>query len=106
MKIYKSAVFFADDQSGSIYHMDTIEYQGKFWLVPMWLESPSEGISMPARIVSLETLQHQKLLRSPTGDFCVNQPISKDVLDGLKTEAGYVVIEKPNIRILIPKGIH
>ena len=105
MKIFTTTVFFSDDTQGNIYTCDTIEYEGRMWLVPHWLESPSERMRMPVRIVLLDVLPHQKTPGSPFGDFVLNQGISKAVFEGrvLPTpESGLVVVESPKIKIPIP----
>ena len=108
MKIYKAMVFL-DTPDGAIYQMDVIQHDGRFWLVPMWIESPSEGWKKPARIICLDTLKHQKSIGSPTADFVLNVPLSKAVCDGRflpLAKSEYITVEAPNIRIDIPKGIH
>lgn len=108
MKILKTLVGL--DSGGGLYHMETIEHQGKMWLVPGWLEAPSEGWKIPARIICLDPLPHQKLPQGdPYGDFVLNGPLHKSVCDGhtqLTAGYAYVVIERPDIRIPIPRGIH
>jgi len=41
----------ADD--GELLEADTIEYEGKLWIVPEWLAGPTKGTEMPARIICL-----------------------------------------------------
>ena len=97
------------DGGGEIYKADTIEHEGKMWLVPQWLEAPSEGWKIPERIVLLDSLPHQKTLGSSFGDFVLNSPIPKAVFDGPIQQlqgSGFVVVERPDIRIPIPRGIH
>jgi hypothetical protein len=91
----------------SIFPMDTIEYEGKFWLVPRWLESIEEGWLTPERIISLENLQVQDLRKmpSPSADFSVSVPIPKFVFDGDPEQpkaAGYRVVQYPPIRFRKP----
>lgn len=105
MKIYKTMVFFEQDTTGTIHQCDTIEYQGKFWLVPQWLEFPAEQVTKPLRIICVETLPHQKTLGSPFGDFALNAPISRAVFEGqIQPPPGspYVVIERPDIPLKSP----
>lgn len=105
MKILKSLVFF-DEGDGNIYKVDTIEYEGGTWLVPGWLESPTLGYKIPERIVQIDCIRHQKTSGSSIADFVLNSPISRAVFDGQKTSLEYVVVERPDIRIPIPKGLH
>jgi hypothetical protein len=107
MKILKTLMGFSDGD-GTMFLADTIEYEGKYWLVPQWLEAPAEGWKRPARIVSLAPLKHQKSTM-PGIDFVLNVPIPKAVFDGeVPTGSGaqYVVIERPDISLPTPKGIH
>ena len=42
-KIFKTLVSI-EGGGGSVFQMDTIEYEGKKWLVPKWLEArPKDG---------------------------------------------------------------
>ncbi len=89
--------------------MDTIEHEGKQWLVPEWLEAPTEGWKKPARIICLDGVPRDPLPPSYPAKFVLKNPIPKAVLDGQipsGTEAEYVVIEAPDIRFDIPRGIH
>jgi hypothetical protein len=90
----------------SVFPMDTIEYEGKFWLVPIWLESPTEEWRTPARLIGLPNLHTQDLrgTQAPV-DFAVQVPIPKAVLEG-KTTTGYSVIERPPIRFPKPPTVH
>ena len=82
-RILKTVVAL-EDGDGTIFHMDTIEYQGRFWLVPAWLEAPSEGWKMPVRIICLDPLPHQKFPPgSGYGDFVLSGPLPKAALDAV-----------------------
>ena len=105
MKIYKTMVAF-DQADGVIYQVDTIEYQGKFWLVPEWLESLAEKYKTPSRIVQIDCLKHQRTIGSPMADFVLSLPISKAVFDGEETRTGYVVIDRPPITVQTHHGLH
>jgi len=102
MKIFKTMMSFSDVAEGIIYKMDTIEYQGKMWLVPEWLDSPLRGWRMPARIICLDVLPHQKTSgTNAPADFVLNHGIPKSVCDGqIQTQAEdlFVVIERPDIK--------
>jgi hypothetical protein len=101
MDIFKTMVAFEGEDT--IVTVDTIEYQGKMWLVPEWLDLETGEWTVPARIVLLGSLlPHPK--DSPGGewDFVLNRPISRAVFRGQippGQEEKYVVIERPNIRI-------
>ncbi len=107
-KIYQTLISF-EGGSGKIFEIDTIEYDGKMWLVPYWLEAPSEGWKTPARIILLDSLDHQAAPAGFEADFLLKLPMPKDVFEGRipkKSEGEFVVIERPNVKILIPRGIH
>ena len=40
--------------------VDTIEYAGHLWLVPIWADQPGGELTTPARLVCLSFLPHQK----------------------------------------------
>jgi hypothetical protein len=85
----------------SIFPMDTIAYEGGFWLVPEWLESASEGWRAPARIIRLDNLGYQDLREaSQPADFVVNEPIPRAVFEGRAqgpSAARYVIVERPPV---------
>lgn len=106
MKIFKTMVG-SDD--GVVYQVDTLRHRGGLWLVPRWLESPTEKLRRPARIIRIDTLPHQKVKRGPDSipaDYVLNGPIPKAVLDGANPKAGeqqFVVEEMPQIALHIPR---
>ncbi len=94
-KILKTMVAI---QSEGIFLCDTIEYEGKLWLVPEWLDNPSKGYSMPARIICLTFLPHTHGFSED--EFVLQNPIPKSVFDGhipLELRNSYIVIENPEI---------
>ena len=94
-------MFFSDVPEGIIYKVDTIEYQGKMWLVPEWFDNPLGGWRKPVRIICLDVLPHQKTPGNPEADFVLNAGIPKSVFDDgqipLQPEDLFVVIESPGI---------
>ncbi len=106
MKIFTAMLFFSDVPDGKIFQCEAIEYEKKIWLVGGWLENPQQGWKMPARLILLEGLPHQVTIGSPFGDYVLNQPISKAVFEGRESAGAYTVVERPDIRIPTPKGIH
>jgi hypothetical protein len=105
MTILKTHVAISGDEAmeGQTYKFDTIEHEGQLWLVPQWFEYPELGWMSPVRIILLSALPHQ-----PFGqEFVLTSPLPKSVLDGWVPEgSGYVVVEKPSIRIAIPPKLH
>jgi hypothetical protein len=101
MKIFKTIV--SDGQS--ILPVDTIEHEGKLWLVPLWIEDQDTKEKWPARRIQMDILAHKKLGPPQPWDFHLLDPIPKGVLDGTvpsKEAHGFVVVDSPAIRR--PKG--
>jgi hypothetical protein len=97
MKVLKTVVMIKE--SGAIFECDTIIYQGKKWLVPMWIDTPALKLTTPTRIILLDNLPHQKAGPQQKADFVLNTPIPKSVWNGIQPqpETGFVVVEKPDI---------
>lgn len=103
MKVYTTKVLLDD----GISHFDTIEYEGGRWLVPGWIDSQSEGWSMPERIIRVDLLPGGKAGASSAADFLLHDPIPRSLLNGQipkELEGRVSVIELPDIRIYIPRG--
>ena len=106
MKIMKTLVGM--DGEPNIVLVDTIEHEGKLWLVPKWLASPSEGVQRPERIVRIDTLQRQKIDRSKGGwaaDYLLKAPMPRSVLQGpiqSGKDSVYEVIPQPDIELPLP----
>lgn len=78
---------------------DTIEHEGKLWLVPAWTRSPIPGTLRPLRIICLDGLPMQPpdTRKGPRDyDRVLTQPLDKDTLEG-GTSQGLVVVEKPDM---------
>lgn len=103
MKILKT--FVAVEGSNEISIADTIEHEGKLWLVPEWLEATEEGWRTPARIILMEDLKQQPAPKGYPADFLLNEPIPKSVFDGQTTD-GYTVVDRPGMRYPIPPAVH
>lgn len=105
-----TAMVILSDEDGKnceIHDVDVIEFEGRAWLVPEWLDYRDAKVTMPARIVLLDVIPHSRMKASP--QFVVNGPIPKSVFAGnvpAALEAQYVVIEGPDIRLPIPGAIH
>lgn len=82
----------------NFYTCDTIFWQGKYWLVPEWLENIDTKKRQPKRIISLVDQEQMKPAHSH--DFQVGEPIPKAVLDGkvpVELRAKYQLINLPDI---------
>jgi hypothetical protein len=107
MKVHKAMVIIADT-THTIVQMDVIEHAGQFWLVPEWLDNPTQRVSMPLRIVSLATMSHQRT-EGAAQEFVVNDPVPKLVFDGQippEQSDKFVVVELPDIRIPLAPRYH
>ena len=95
--IYRTLIANED----GIHIIDTIEFEGEFWLVPRWLDNKSEGWSKPERIIRLFLLPHQRQIGSPVADFVLNIEVPTAVLDGLEPsqDPRIEVVELPDIQI-------
>ncbi len=100
MRVFKVGVSFSDAPA-NIYRFDGIEYDGKVWIVPRWLDPPGTEKTRPTRIILLDKLKHQKLKPGhPFGDYLVNEPIPKSVLyDEISSQLKdkYGVIDQPQL---------
>ncbi len=101
MEILKTMMAFSDGADGIIYKVDTIEYEGKIWLVPEWLDNAVGGWRIPARIILLDVLPHQKTPDGPV-NFVLTYGIPKSVFfHGQippQSKYSFVVRECPDIR--------
>jgi hypothetical protein len=95
VNILKTVILQHDD--GSIFLCDTIEWQGKLWLVPEWLAGPEPRTERPARIIGLHGLVLQKPGPNYQADYMLTLPLSKDTLAGRSTYQGLDVREEPDI---------
>jgi hypothetical protein len=75
MKIYKAMVAVDD----GVYKIDAIDYEGKLWLVPHWLDMPAQGVTMPNRIIRFDILPHAKS-QGGSWDFLLHSPIPKELI--------------------------
>jgi hypothetical protein len=109
MEITKILAVVVGDPQAGVFH--TIEYEGKLWLVPYWIEGPAPDTLSPLRIICLDGLpmQPHDTQKGPR-DYSqiLTQPLDKDTLEG-GTAQGLVVRERPEmIRVLrstvIPEG--
>lgn len=106
MNILKTAMMVSGEGKAIVYYTDTIEYEGNFWIVPKWLESPDLPYKMPERIICLDNLPHQKVEPNLPYSFCLLNPIPRGILyDPIPSSliGEYIVKIRPNIKVPIPK---
>ncbi len=98
MQIKKAMV--GNAEGNEIWQCDTIEHEGQLWLVPEWLQCLEEGWMTPARIIRLTGLKFQTTPDGKFGDYVLNEPIPKSVLQGASAQSGkYEDVERPDIRV-------
>jgi hypothetical protein len=95
-------VFKTDLLAGaSIMRVDTIRFRGEWWLVPLWLESPAEGFTMPARIIALAPMDPEQVMVNGRPEFLVSFSLPNALFDDPippEIRAEYRVVEAPDIR--------
>ncbi len=89
MEVCKTFVFISDRIQVSPHLIDTIFYEGRWWLVGTWLESNATGDRVPETLVLLDTLRHREIEGKPYR-FALKPEIPISVLRGEARE-GYVV---------------
>jgi hypothetical protein len=90
----------------SVFPVDTIEHEGRLWIVLKWLYPPSREWREPERIICISNLGVQDLRRMQNmpADFSVPVPLPKvlfDPIPKLPIEQ-YIVVEHPHIRFRTP----
>lgn len=73
-----SKIFIAmvgNDTDGKTHKCDAIEYDGKLWLVPHWLEVLEHKVSKPARMIRFDNQPHQDVWGSKLADYFLKEPL-------------------------------
>jgi hypothetical protein len=103
--IFKTMVSYGS----SVLLADTIEYEGKLWLVLKWLFPLSKEWREPERLICISNLKFQDLRGSPNRlfDFCLSAPLPMVLFESIPKlpVEQYIVIEHPHIRFRMP-SIH
>jgi hypothetical protein len=95
-------VAFLKEDGGELTFRDAIEFEGKLWLVPEWLEGPTEGTRRPTRIICLTGLPMQTAgPKYPMIDWFLSVPLHSDILGGRKVSQNPLVIERPEINLRV-----
>jgi hypothetical protein len=79
MKVLKCLISFSDGYVGRCFGL---QYEGKLWLVPSWLQLPSEPSARPERIIRFDTFPHQALDGHEFDYENILLPISEAALRG------------------------
>jgi hypothetical protein len=97
MEITKTLAMVVGDEQAGVF--DTIEYEGKLWLVPYWIDEPDSDTLSPLRLICLDGLPMQppNTQKGPR-DYSqvLTQSLDKDTLAG-GTAQGIVVRERPEM---------
>jgi len=105
-RIQKGYVNADEENVRSMLYMDVIEYQGKLWFVPEWLDSPNEQWTTPRRLVrGLQRGEEWPSGNPPVAPF----PVPRSVFEGhipSSHKDTVFVIERPDIRFDRPRDLH
>ena len=94
---------FTNALPGFLFDCDTILWDGRYWIVPAWIEDQTTRKRRPERIILLDNLKHQTLPPGSAHHFFLNDSIPKDVFSGLPPEGtSYHVILFPEVFYDIP----
>ena len=107
MKIYK--FMMGSDINGDLNICDALLYEGSFWLVPKWIENPTEQYKSPARMIRVNESDYMLLGGDYPAEYLFKYPVPTPVLDGKSmSEQGvhYDVLSVPDIRISIRSDVH
>lgn len=106
MPVRKTLYQRQDD--GELFIADTIQYDGKWWIVPEWLQGPTAGTLCPARIVCLDglTLNKPAAPYQDRVDWALETPLHRDVLEGRRVSQSPLVIDRPDIYLRVDTDFH
>ena len=110
MKIEKTWVAFTGEPMTTALLCDTIEYEGRKWLVPAWYDRRDIGMSKPVRIICLDGfLEYAKGCPfAPEADYMLLPPLPRAVYEGrdqMELGGQKAVIEFPDLEIRNPSLI-
>jgi hypothetical protein len=102
-KILKTLVWI---EGNAIEPIDTIEFEGKLWLVPLWNDRKGQAKTQPKRLIRLDSLEYQKEPPSSPYQFALSQKLPKSVFsDQFQQQEGesFEVLESPDIWLDLPR---
>lgn len=106
MTILKT-LYFSDSAPRDLLSCDTIKWQGKFWLVPSWLENLSTGRMRPLRIIALDSFGYRILPQGSPEAFAIDTQVPKCVFDGQSPPGTtFEIVESPEVEFPIPELLH
>jgi hypothetical protein len=83
---------------GQVLTCDAVEWRGKLWLVPCWIDHIATGKTTPLRVIRFDNLPHTKAEGLDHMDFVVHDPIPKELFafeTPKESIAGYEYIDMP-----------
>jgi hypothetical protein len=87
---------------------DAIEYEGKLWLVPHWIDNLTRKETRPFRIIRFDNLAHQSTKGAHWGDFALTRPLPPALFEMRPLEqqiAGIEYLEAPDIPFALPRSL-
>lgn len=104
MEVFKTLVSFSDEDVGQMFLVDTIRYEGRWWLVGAWLASHTTGDRTPEWLACLSSLPHSEVA-GQAHRFVLANSIPKAVLQGTGSP-GYEVQRFPSLEgMKSPKSV-
>jgi hypothetical protein len=104
MRQFRAMVIGVED--GAISQCDGIEFEGKLWLVPRWLDVPAQGVTKPVRLIRFDSIPHQHTPNSQYQvEYVINSPIPKELFDvrtPIQTLPGFEFVEMPELTFPLP----
>ena len=107
MRIYKTWVAFQGEPMTTSLLCDTIEHEGKKWLVPEWIDRKELGMTRPRRAICLDGFLKYISHSFQGGDYMLLEPLPRNVYEGhAQLELGGLaaVIELPEWDFLLPSA--
>ena len=102
-------VYLEDDTAGAVYGMEVIVHEGARWLVARWNESLDGSVRVPARIVRLDGLPHDRLPSGSQDAYLLRVALPRAlVLDPAQWPAGgrFVVVDLARSDPAPPASLH
>jgi hypothetical protein len=94
---------------GNYIDMDTVEYEGRLWLVPDWIEYPGTGLMKPTRMIALDQLGYSAIPNFGNVKWVISHSPPKELFEGPALSpkvASYEVLVLPEVQFPIPSAHH
>lgn len=103
---FGAGVLIAAVATGSmVRNVDAVEFRGKIWLVPSWIDRDDSEWSRPLRLIRIDNHPHQR----PAGqwDLLVTAPMPSILLDDPSaTDSRYELFELPPVLFPRRRGVN